>query len=214
MFQAYLFDMDGTLVDTAEIIFDSFNEALRENGLKPLPVGFYYDKVFGNAPGSIAKIIKVSDKKMRGILDDFMVHWMTRIPRAKAFQNVDATLRELRANNRKLGIVSASPHEVIKKTLETVGIYGLFDVVVGEDDSSSAKPNHEPVTLALKKLGVRAENAVFIGDTNIDIMAGNAAGCVTVLIKKESNGSKSGIEPDYTIKNIKEVLKIQNDKDS
>lgn len=204
--------MDGTLVDTFDLIYVSFNSALRELGKLELTKRDFDKKLFGKPVDStLHRLIgATTDSEIKEILELFEKHWFKNLSKVKVFKNVNLTLKVLKEGGYKLGVVSTSPRDVIKKTLTETGIYDYFDVIVGEEDAKNKKPHHEPVTKALSKLGVFAEDAVFVGDTIYDVLAGKSAGCFTVFLKNNYNSEVlERAEPDRVIENVYEL--IEND---
>lgn len=208
MFKAYLFDMDGTLVDTANIIMASFNKALENNGVKRLSSRDFYDKMFGVPPQRIGEVLDIDKTKTKSILLDFMGQWTKQLPEVKVFESADSTLKKLKKSGKKLGVVSASPNEIIEKTLASTNLLGYFGAIVGSDDVTRHKPHHDPVTLALKRLKASPSETLFIGDTKFDMQAGRDAGCTTVLFNNGRNKYPNEVNSDYTIERISEILEI------
>lgn len=85
-------------------------------------------------------------------------------------------------------------------------MHGLFDVIITKDDVMAAKPNPEPILEATKNLGWKPDSVLYVGDTEADIVAGNAAGTITVLFRSKEESSKMRARPDYVITSLEEVL--------
>jgi pyrophosphatase PpaX len=210
MQKAYLFDMDGTLVDTFDLIHASFNEALKENGRRALSKEEFDKELFGkHIDSTLPKLVgPVSDAEMEAILRSFSAAWLKQVGKVKVFKNVPLTLQRLRASGFKLGVVSTSPREVIERTLEQAGILKYFDNIIGAEDAAKKKPHCEPVVHALNALGIGPEEAVYVGDTIYDVQAGHSAGCYTVLALNKYNKDVLEKErPDRVIKDLSELVK-------
>lgn len=209
MYKAFLFDMDGTLADTFDVIYESFNQALKEYDKRQLTKEEFDKKLFGKPVSpTISKLIgSLTEYELRDIMKAFQVHWLKNLAKVKVFKNVPLTLEHLKAAGCKLGVVSTSPCGVIEETLRQIGIYRFFDVFIGEEDAVNKKPHHEPVTNALRVLSAKPEETAFIGDTIYDIQAGKAAGCHTVfLLNKYNSDVLKHEKPDMVIKDIAELL--------
>ena len=212
MYKAFLFDMDGTLVDTFILIYESFNAALEENGKRTLTKSEFDKKLFGKPVDStLHRLVgPLTDEETRQILKSFEKYWIRNLHKVKVFKNVPLTLEHLRDKGFKLGVVSTSPRDVIYETLKHTGIYDFFDVIIGEEDATNKKPHHEPVTNALRVLQLEPEDALFVGDTIYDVMAGKSAGCQTAFMLNDYNGDVLKEEkPDMVIRDISELK--QND---
>jgi len=211
MYKAFLFDMDGTLVDTFDVIYESFNKALDENKKRLLTKREFKEHLFGKAVDStLPALVGVSSQdEIKKILKDFEKHWIKDLHKIKIFKDVFITLHQLKEGGAKLGVVSTSPRGVIEETMRTVDLYQFFDVIIGEEDANFKKPHHEPVSNALKVLTVPSKETVFVGDTIYDMMAGKDAGCYTVLLLNGHNEEVlDSFEPDKVIGSVKELLEL------
>jgi HAD superfamily hydrolase (TIGR01549 family) len=209
MYKAFLFDMDGTIVDTFDLIYESFNAALLENNKKTLTKRDFDKKLFGKPVDStLHRLVGTTTlEETRDILKSFEKYWLRNLHKVKVFKNVPLTLDTLKSKGYKLGVVSTSPRDVISETLRQTGIYDYFDVLIGEEDAEQKKPHHEPVTNALRVLRLKARDAVFVGDTVYDIRAGKSAGCRTVFLLNKYNEEVLDKEkPDRVIKDVSELI--------
>jgi pyrophosphatase PpaX len=209
MYKAFLFDMDGTIADTFDLIYDSFNAALAENGKKTLTKRDFDKKLFGKPVDStLHRLVgAVTLLETKNILKSFEKYWLRNLHKVKVFKNVPLTLETLKDKGYKLGVVSTSPRDVISETLRQTGIYEYFDVLVGEEDAKNKKPHHEPITNALRVLKIKPKEAVFTGDTVYDVMAGQSAGCHTIfLLNKYNPEVLDEVKPDRIIKDVSELI--------
>jgi pyrophosphatase PpaX len=209
MHKAFLFDMDGTLVDTFDLIYESFNSALKENKKTTLTKHDFDKKLFGKPVDStLHRLVgAVTPEETKRILKSFEKYWLRNLNKVKVFKNVPLTLEGLKDRGYKLGVVSTSPRDVIFETLMETGIYKYFDVLIGEEDAKKKKPHHEPVTNALRVLGMQPTDAIFVGDTVYDIRAGKSAGCHTVFLLNKYNSDVLRMEkPDVVINDVLELL--------
>jgi pyrophosphatase PpaX len=209
MYKALLFDMDGTLVDTFDLIHSSFNKALEENGKRTLTKGEFKERLFGKPVDStLPEILGVESKEeVKRILKSFEIYWLRDLKNVKVFKNVFITLQRLKDKGCKLGVVSTSPRDVIEETLRETSIYPFFDIIIGEEDVKRKKPHKEPVASALKLLGVRPDGAAFVGDTIYDMQAAKSAGCETILMLNGHNKDVlDSFKPDRVIGDIEELL--------
>jgi 2-phosphoglycolate phosphatase len=209
MHKVFLFDMDGTLVDTFDLIYESFNKALEEHGKTKMTKRDFDKKLFGKPVDStISRLLGITTKEEhKKILKSFERYWLENLPKVKVFKNVPQTLKSLKQSGYVLGVVSTSPRDVIAETLKQTGVLDYFDVLIGEEDAKNKKPHHEPIVNALSILRAGADKAVFIGDTIYDVQAGKAAGCRTIFMLNPYNGEVlEQVKPDRVIKDISELL--------
>mgnify|MGYP003576041919 CR=1 FL=1 len=177
---AVLFDLDGTLIDSIELILRSMRHAFAARGARvpsdaewlagvgtPLPAMFAQ---FADGEAQVADLI-ASYREFQLAHHDLLV---------RGYDALEETLMVLREKGHPLGVVTSKSDWLARKGLEHVGVAHLFDTIVGCDSCTRHKPHPEPVLIALDRLGCAASRAVFVGDSVHDIEAGNAAGVVTV----------------------------------
>jgi pyrophosphatase PpaX len=109
---------------------------------------------------------------------------------------MDETLAALKEDGRTLGIVTAKRRVTVELAFEHVPFGHLFDVVVGGDETERHKPDPQPVELALERLGARAEDAAYVGDSPFDIAAGKGAGVFTVGVTWGRIHARERLEPE------------------
>jgi pyrophosphatase PpaX len=178
---ALLFDLDGTLVDSIELILSSARHAF---------VGFA-----GQAPtddewrASIGRPLQTVLREYSGgneteaerLLGRYREYQLEHHDRLlHAYDGVVDTLRALSAAGHPLAIVTSKSDWLARRGLEYVGVSDLFPVLVGCDTCVNHKPHPEPVERALALLGAEPTNALFVGDSPHDIQSGRAAGVYTV----------------------------------
>jgi pyrophosphatase PpaX len=178
---ALLFDLDGTLVDSIELILSSARHAF---------VGFA-----GHAPtddewrASIGRPLQkvlleyssgdeIEAERLLGRYREYQLEHHDRL--LHAYDGVVDTLRALSAAGHAMAVVTSKSDWLARRALEYVGVSDLFPVLVGCDTCVNHKPHPEPVERALALLGAEPANAVFVGDSPHDVQSGRAAGVYTV----------------------------------
>ncbi|WP_338818062.1 Pyrophosphatase PpaX [Moorella thermoacetica] len=178
MFAGVLFDFDGTLVDTSELVIKSFQHTLAP----------YLGRVV--APEEVYPYFGVTLKEglaafMPDHLDE-MLHEYRRYSAAhfddlvRPCPGVREGLQRLQQAGIKLGVVTSRLRDTTLYGLELCGLTSFFPVIVAAEDVTSHKPGPEPVRYGLKLLGVEAGAAAMIGDSPHDIQAARAAGVTSV----------------------------------
>ncbi|MGG2083067.1 pyrophosphatase PpaX [Lysinibacillus pakistanensis] len=208
MIKALLFDFDGTLLNTNDLIIQTFMHVLNERFpgqyspkdclkfLGPSLKQTMSDIAPGEEDAMIAKYRKYNE-----LHHDELV---TQYP------DVVSTLEQLKAMGLKLAIVSTKRNGMIDRGLSVLGANHLFDVRIGTDDVKNVKPDPEPVLLALKRLGVNKEEAIMIGDNSHDIEAGHNAGIRAAGVAWAFKGPEylQQFKPEYMLHHMTDLLDI------
>ncbi len=211
-FDAYLFDLDGTLIDSSLDIAEATNFTLRELGFEPKPV----DEIIKHVGYGGRKLLEgILGTDEREIIDRavsiFREYYFSNPSRyTKLYPGVLETLKTIKDTGKKVAVVTNKYEDISKRILEDVGIIEHIDIVVGGDTLSKKKPDPEPVLHVINRFSVTPERALMVGDSETDIISGKSAGAKTCLVmfgygKKEL--AKSYL-PDYIVESIEHILKL------
>jgi len=179
-FPVVLFDLDGTLVDSAAVILGSFHHATETVLRRRFPDERILAQVGGTNLSS-----------QMALLDADHVDELVRVYREHneglqaelaCFPGMVDTLAQLKREGRRLGVVSAKQGPTVRRACEGAGIGAFFDVVVGSDDTDRHKPDPEPILKALELLHAPPEEAAYVGDSPFDVAAARAAGVFSVAV--------------------------------
>jgi pyrophosphatase PpaX len=174
-----LFDLDGTLVDTVPFILAAARHAFEGYGAAPSDA----DWVAGiGTPlrAQLASFARSADD-VDALLARYRAYWLEHHDRlTRPFDGALETVAALAAAGRPLAVVTAKVEAGAHRTLRHTGLLPYVEVVIGADSCARAKPDPEPVRLALSRLGAGPEGAVLVGDSPHDIAAGRAAGVRTI----------------------------------
>jgi phosphoglycolate phosphatase len=173
----FLFDLDGTLVDSVPDLATGINLLRGELDLPPLPTARVRACV-GDGATQLVKRALSEIPFSEALLQRFLTHYgqhlldQTRVyPGIRDFLDAHS--------HQHLGIVTNKPHAYTLPLLDGLGLAAYFPVVVGGDSCSQKKPHPAPVQLALRRLGKAPTSAVMIGDHHTDLLSGAAAGTRT-----------------------------------
>ncbi|SFB22076.1 MULTISPECIES: pyrophosphatase PpaX [unclassified Bacillus (in: firmicutes)] len=203
-----LFDLDGTLIDTNELIIRSFLHTLEH--YRP---GEYQRQ-------DVLPFLGPTLTETFSAIDPNMVQDMITTYRAYNLENHDMlvtefngvyeTVRTLKENGFKLAIVTTKILPVALKGLKLTKLDEFFDVVVALDHVEKPKPDPEPILAALKLLGSNPEEAIMVGDNHHDILGGKNAGTKTAGVSWSIKGRQhiASYEPDYILENMADLLDI------
>lgn len=206
--KALLFDFDGTLLDTNELILQTFMHVLEER----FP-GQYSPKDCMNFMGPSLKetFEQLTPNEVEEMIAKYR-QWNEahHDELVTEFDGVIPTLEQLKEQGIRLAIVSTKRNETIEKGLNLMGAKHLFEFWIGTDDVKRVKPDPEPVLLALERLGVSKEDAMMIGDNYHDIQAGKNAGVKTAGVAWSLKGEEflQQFNPDYMLHHMSDLLTI------
>jgi pyrophosphatase PpaX len=203
-----LFDLDGTLIDTNELIISTYLHTLekyfpgqygREDVLPFL--GPTLHEVFGNMD---------PEKVEEMVLDYRTFNLANHDALVKEFEGVIETVETLKSKGYKLAIVTTKREDVALKGMRLMKLDPFFDVVVAYDHVKKVKPDPEPIMLALEQLNAKPEEAMMVGDNFHDILAGKNAGTKTVGVAWSIKGREyiAKYEPDYILETMPDLLKV------
>lgn len=208
-YAAYLFDGDGTLYDTAEMIYKCFLYTCKEFG------GITVNRrdVFANIGIPLQPQLEhflgpLSDQQAEKVTRAHMEYQMTLYKDCvKLFPAVASTLEYLKKRGSRLAVVTSRKHFTLKLYLEHTGIYQLFDILISPEDTLRHKPDPEPAEEALRRLGCQAHETLFIGDSEFDIACGAHAGTDTAFVAWSTiPSSQLPIQPTYIISTMEELI--------
>ncbi|MEO8466373.1 MAG: HAD-IA family hydrolase [Gammaproteobacteria bacterium] len=176
-----LFDLDGTLVDTAPDLVAVLNELLHESGRVRMPFAIARNEVSNGAIGLLRLGFGEFDAPEE--LDTLRARFLEIYRRSvcvnsKLFMDIDTLFRE--EGDFAWGIVTNKPQAFTEPLLAQLGIAGRWGTVVSGDRLPQRKPDPAPLLLAARELGIAPGSCVYIGDAPRDIEAGRAAGMKTV----------------------------------
>ena len=203
-----LFDLDGTLINTNELIIASFLHTLnsyypskyKREDVLPFIGPTLYDTFGSVDQDRMDEMVKVYRKFNHEQHDTLVTEYET----------VFETIKTLKEQGFKLGIVTTKIRDTVNMGLKLTKLDQFFDVVVTLDDVENAKPHPEPVLLALKQLDSSPEEAIMVGDNHHDVVAGKNAGTKTAGVAWSIKGREyiSSYNPDYLLEKMSDLLPI------
>ena len=177
---AVLFDLDGTLIDSIQLILESAKHAFTgRSGHVPSEAEWLTG--VGIPLPTMFRRYAASDAEVDALIAKYREYQLANHDRlTKCYDEVVETVDFIRAAGHPVAVVTSKTEWMAKKGLDHVGLTPHFDVVIGCDSCQRHKPDPEPVHKALERLDYRPFEALFVGDSVHDIAAGNAAGVVSV----------------------------------
>lgn len=201
-FSTYLFDLDGTLIDSIDLIMCSFRHTMKAH-LGEIPLESDWRSGFGTPLRTqLARFARNQDE-VEAMASTYRIHNDAHHDQmVKPYPGVHEVLIALRAPGRKFAIVTSKNRRAMDRGLRLCNLVEFFDVCVTTDDVDQYKPNPAPVREALRRLSAIASDTVFIGDSPHDIAAGRAAGVHTAaaLWGPFERQSLAEQQPDFWLK--------------
>ncbi|MFA5265021.1 MAG: HAD family phosphatase [Opitutaceae bacterium] len=183
-FAGYIFDCDGTLIDSMPVHYLAWDAALRKNGLKePLNKDLFYS--LGGVPTK--KVAELLGKHYKLSIDpDKVFHlkeelFVDMLPNVKLIAPVVDYARRV-ALKHPVSVASGGPRLVVQRSLELAGLADLFKIVVTADDVVHGKPSPDMFLLAAKLMGVKPEECLVFEDAEPGIQGALAAGMQVVHV--------------------------------
>ncbi|MGN6229734.1 MAG: phosphoglycolate phosphatase [Trinickia sp.] len=196
--KAAVIDLDGTMVDTADDFTASLNGMLAELGVRPISrdeVVGYVGKGSEHLVRSVLSARLSADEtaaRFADALDRYQAHYaLVNGRHTRLYPEVEPGLAELARAGVKLACVTNKPHRFAVALLEQYGLARYFSVILGGDSVARKKPDPQPMLAACEAMHVAPGDAVAIGDSENDALAGRAAGMATLTVPYGYNHGKA-----------------------
>jgi len=177
-----LFDLDGTLIDSIELIRQSYAHTLRVHRNFEPPLEFWLDGLGRPLRWQFAHF-SADAAEIEAMVATYRAYNLARHDEMIcAFDGAVDAVAQLKSRGLKLGVVTSKMHAGALRGLKHCGFDGLFDVVIGADNVEEHKPHPAPVHAALAHLGASAESAVMVGDSPHDLASGRGARAFTAAV--------------------------------
>lgn len=206
-YQAILFDVDGTLLDTTEYIYGAFEYSLQKNSFPVLPrseMGLMMGKSLKDCYIAFTKTQDVKD-----LMQDHHQFQLVHPELSHVYKGAIETLLGLLKAGYRLSTITSRSGNIVLDTLKRARIDLYFEHIITLDDVQKEKPDPEGILKALQKMDIAPQKAIMVGDSPVDIEAGKNAGTKTVGAAYGFHGAKiAESNPDYVIKDIGEVINL------
>lgn len=213
-YNTVIFDLDGTLMDTLEDLANAVNEILRRHGY-PVRTIQHVRRIVGNGLRQTLTLclpegtdVEVIDRLLPEFASFYQDHCQIK---TKPYDGIEDTLRELCARGYKLAIVSNKRDEAVK-TLNEECFREYVKVAIGENESAGIrkKPAPDTVYQALEELGSKKEQAIYVGDSEVDKKTADNAElpCISVDWGFRDREELEKLKPAYLISTPEELLEI------
>ncbi len=201
-----IFDLDGTLVDSAADITHALNYAIEPYNFKKLTVEKTISMVGEGMTRLVEKLLGEDGREiMPDVLERFIEYYSGHLTDFTApYPGVCDTLEDLK--DYKKAVISNKREFLSRRLLEDLGLSRYFDIILGSDSVEEKKPSPKPIFKVLEMLSCRPEETVIVGDSNYDIEAGKAAGVKTIAVSYGYRDVSLLGDADFIIDNFRELI--------
>jgi phosphoglycolate phosphatase len=213
MFEAVIFDLDGTILNTLDDLADSANHVLSENGYRTYPTEQYKTFVGNGIPKLIERILPqdVSEAVFERVLAEFRVYYGEhKNDKTAPYRGIPEMLAELKNHGLKICVLSNKQHDLSVEIVKHHFGNDTFDLIRGKMEQFPAKPDPASCNDVISILNITKRNILYVGDSNVDMQTGANAGLVKCGV---SWGFRSVEElksagADYIARTPQDILKI------
>lgn len=206
--EVVLFDLDGTLIDTLDLIRASMRYATEKVLGRPLP-----DEVLMHNVGVplIVQMREFDEERADELLRVYREHnWRVHDALVKEYPGVESSLEWLIGQGKRLGIVTSKARSVAERGLQRFDLGRFFELLVSYDDVPIHKPDPYPLVFGARAMGVEPSACAYVGDSPHDMAAAMAAGCVSVAALWGVGTAERLLAPgpDYAVGSMAELVDL------
>lgn len=202
-----IFDLDGTLVDSIVDLTHALNYATRPFGIRERSVDEMRDLVGTGISIVIDKVIAEEGELKEKVLSRFMEYYGEHlVVYTTLYPGVEETLKLL--VKYKKAVVTNKREKFAKRGLEELGMGTYFDSILGSDSVGKKKPSPEPILHLLRKFDLAPDEAVIVGDSEIDMAAGKSAGIRRIGVTYGYRSKESLFDAEFIIDDLRELVGV------
>lgn len=185
MYKVAIFDLDGTIADTVVSIATACNLALEDCGLKGRPVEEYNHFAGDGVQVLVKRALEAAGdttgQQLDYALERYLHHFQEySLYKVKPYEGIIEVLDYMKHIGMKIAVLTNKPHKSAVLVVETIFGKGYFNLILGQQESLAKKPDPEGAYVIASNFMVDPSECIYIGDTDVDMETGNAAGMYTV----------------------------------
>lgn len=203
---AIIFDLDGTLVDSARDLTGALNHVLRTANRPQIDISRVRHMVGDGARALIIKGFKETgalpnEKNLEAMLQDFLAYYLENITKSTIiFPGALDVIKKLKDMEIPLGLCTNKSIKLTEKLMSEIGLSDYFTAIIGGDSFEYCKPDPRHLTSTLETMNCAPDRAIMVGDSNNDILAARAAGIPVICVSfGYSKTPVSDFNPDIII---------------
>jgi len=206
MIEAILFDLDGTLVDSAVEARAILNAMRAERGHGPMEDSRFRPLISYGAGSLIKSALNPRDDDLQGLINEFREKYNAlKTPHSSIYPTVVETLSDLKARGVKLGVCTNKPENLCANVLKDTALEHFFECIVAAGPAINPKPHPQPVHLAMADLGADVATTVLVGDSTTDQGAARSAGIPFIFF---ASGYNDGVLEDLALASIESMSEL------
>lgn len=205
--EGIVFDFDGTLADTVDLITDSWVYALEKLGARGRADPGVIKQLIGLPASRIIDALSLGGEALRDVMEYRREYILSNMDRARLYPETRMVLKELRERGYKLAIATSLPRRFMTKLVNYLGVAGLVDALVSGDDVAAGKPDPDIVLEASRRLGVHPSRTITVGDREYDVVSARRAGSIPFLVVRDVVCLEGG-GPCVIITSLRDLLEI------
>ncbi len=211
---AVLFDLDGTLIDSAPDLGAAADQMRTDRGLTSLPLSDYRGMAGSGARGMIGVAFGLAPghAQFAALKEEFFINYESRLTvRTYAFDGVAELIADILAQGIKWGVVTNKLARFTLPLIQAMPLFSTAQTIISGDTTPHAKPHPAPLLEAARQIGVPPGRCLYVGDDERDIMAGQAAGMPTVAAAYGylgTSGDTAAWKADATIASPRLLLNL------
>ena len=208
-YSSLVFDLDGTLIDSAALVGSILNEMRAENNSPPLDMAFYHHWSSRGGLQLVGHALDIAPEDAQSAVDEFRRRYRDRpTPQDSVYSGVHETLFALQMAGLTLALCSNKPEHLCRNVLSETSLDRYFSALIGGDSTPYAKPSRAPLDAAMQAIGAHPSATLMIGDSTVDQKTAAAVGIGFVLF---TGGYDDGVvrhEASAVIDHIPDLLEI------
>lgn len=208
--QNFIFDIDGTLIDTLDMYMPAMIQTLRNHGYQVAPEDEEetMHRLFGITGVDALRIFGVKEEEIAPMVKEWFALSYRREDRVKILPGIPTALQSLTDQGKNLAVATSKLQSEYDHFKQQFAFAKLFNTVITSDDTKKHKPDPEPILAAIEKMGADPATTVYIGDTINDLKAAKAAGVKFAGALYGSANPDSIKDADFPLTTPADLLKI------
>jgi len=204
-----LFDLDGTLVDSAIEVGAVLNTMRHERGYSAIEGSQFRKLISYGAAGLVQYALGSSEEDPQGLVDEFRTKYgALKTPKASIYPTVVETLSTLKNRGYELGVCTNKPQNLCDNVLRDTQLHCFFSCVIAGGPSLKPKPHHAPIDLAMSRMGADISSTILIGDSSADQRAAQSAGIPFIFFASGYNDNVVEEQALASIHSMNELLDL------